>query len=198
MAVPAVPGSSSPMPMAGRLMTACRRCPSSLAVSVVLALAAAGLAAARVLLNVVGTLEIDGAITANGNNGFSNAGGGGSGGSINLHAGVLSGAGTIAANGGAGANSLGGGGGGGRMAIIAGNISSFTGALNCFGGTGARPGRRRNLLIYLQVSGGTPGVASGQRRHRGRACHAIAEHQRRKFNYSKRRIGHGNHDHDLS
>ena len=106
-----------------------------------------------VILTVPGTLEIDGAITANGNSGFGTAGGGGSGGSILLHAGTISGVGTIAANGGAGANSLGGGGGGGRISI---NVTtySFLGTINCYGGAGASPGGAGT--IYRQTGVNTP------------------------------------------
>jgi hypothetical protein len=106
-----------------------------------------------IVLNVSGTLDVDGALTANGNSGYGAAGGGGSGGSINLTAGVILGAGAITANGGAGANSLGGGGGGGCIAIVAGT-NLFAGACRCSGGTGANPGGAGT--IYLQTGGGTP------------------------------------------
>jgi hypothetical protein len=106
-----------------------------------------------IVLNVLGTLDVDGTITANGTGGYGNAGGGGSGGSISLTAGMISGGGVVTANGGAGANSLGGGGGGGRIAIIA-TTNLFAGAVNCYGGVGANPGGAGT--VYLQTGGGVP------------------------------------------
>ena len=67
-------------------------------------------------LNVTGTLQVDGRISAAGGAAISPNFGGGSGGSIWLTAATLAGAGVISANGGAG-NGLGGGGGGGRIAL---------------------------------------------------------------------------------
>jgi hypothetical protein len=113
-----------------------------------------GIGGGAIVLNIPGILEIDGAMTANGNNGSGIAGGGGSGGSIYLTAGNISGAGAITANGGGGANSLGGGGGGGRIAIIIAGAKAFTGAVNCYGGAGANPGGAGT--IYLQTGGGIP------------------------------------------
>ena len=73
-------------------------------------------------------------------------GGGGSGGSIWLTVGTLSGAGSITANGGSGAGSLGGGGGGGRIYISSSN-NSFTGTLAAYGGGGANWGGAGTVLI---------------------------------------------------
>ncbi|MBI3083786.1 MAG: hypothetical protein HYY90_05435, partial [Candidatus Omnitrophica bacterium] len=60
-------------------------------------------------------------------------GGGGSGGSIWIAAGALTGAGTISANGG---RSLGGGGGGGRIALTAENSSGYAGQITASAGAG--------------------------------------------------------------
>ena len=72
--------------------------------------------------------------------------GGGSGGSIWLTVGTLSGAGSITANGGSGAGSLGGGGGGGRIYVSSSN-NSFTGTLAAYGGGGANWGGAGTALI---------------------------------------------------
>ena len=69
-----------------------------------------------VRLNVTGTLQVDGRISATGGAAISPNFGGGSGGSVWLTAATLAGAGVVSANGGAG-NGLGGGGGGGRIAL---------------------------------------------------------------------------------
>ena len=87
-----------------------------------------------VRLNVTGSLEVDGRISAAGGAAISANFGGGSGGSIWLTAGTLAGAGVIAANGGAG-NGLGGGGGGGRIALLY-STNSFSGLLSVYGGGG--------------------------------------------------------------
>ena len=100
-------------------------------------------------INVSGTLQVNGSISANGVNGNGTAGGGGAGGSIYLKAGTFSGNGMIAANGGSGANSLGGGGGGGRVAMIA-TSYSYAGGVQCFGGDGANYGGAGT--IYLAPS----------------------------------------------
>jgi hypothetical protein len=86
-------------------------------------------------LIVSGTLQMDGLISANGAVPTSEAGGGGSGGSIDLNAGILAGAGTIEANGASGDLPNGGGGGGGRIALTT-STNLFTGALQARGGPG--------------------------------------------------------------
>ena len=85
-----------------------------------------------VILNVSGTLQVDGRLSANGMNGTN--GGGGAGGSIALTVGTLSGSGVISANGGAGSQ-LSGGGGGGRISVQS-TLNSFAGILSAFGGGG--------------------------------------------------------------
>lgn len=89
-------------------------------------------------LNVTGTLQVDGRISAAGGAAISPNFGGGSGGSIWLTAATLAGAGVIAANGGAG-NGLGGGGGGGRIALQY-STNVFLGMLSAFGGSGYTSG----------------------------------------------------------
>lgn len=104
-------------------------------------------------LNVSGTVQLDGLITANGGNGSGYAGGGGAGGAIEISAGNWSGAGSITANGGNGASGLGGGGGGGRIAVITG-ADSFTGSLAAFGGSGANFGGAGT--VYVQPAQSMP------------------------------------------
>jgi hypothetical protein len=85
-------------------------------------------------LNVTGTLQVDGRISAVGGAALSSNMGGGSGGGITLTVGTLSGSGVIAANGGAG-NGLGGGGGGGRISITY-TANAFSGLMSAYGGGG--------------------------------------------------------------
>jgi hypothetical protein len=82
-----------------------------------------------VLLNVGGTLQVDGALHADGI--YCSYGGAGSGGSIYVMVGTLAGAGVITANGG-GANGNGGSGGGGRIAVYYG-ANTFSGGLQAYG-----------------------------------------------------------------
>jgi len=105
-----------------------------------------GYGGGAVHLNVTGTLQMDGAIAANGGNGSGSGGGGGSGGSIWLAVGTLSGAGSITANGGNGADSVGGGGGGGIIYITC-NNNYFTGNATAYGGGGANWGGAGTVLI---------------------------------------------------
>ncbi|MCX6926728.1 MAG: hypothetical protein NT154_26520 [Verrucomicrobia bacterium] len=87
-----------------------------------------------VRLNVTGTLQVEGRISAAGGAAISPNFGGGSGGGILLTAQTLAGAGVISANGGAG-NGLGGGGGGGRIALQY-STNAFSGVLSAYGGGG--------------------------------------------------------------
>ncbi|MFZ2777675.1 MAG: fibronectin type III domain-containing protein, partial [Candidatus Moraniibacteriota bacterium] len=78
-----------------------------------------------------GIANISGSITANGESGLSavsTAGGGGSGGSIWIQSGTLTGSGLIAANGGGG-NNLGNGGGGGRIVLDPATSDIFIGSI---------------------------------------------------------------------
>ena len=96
-------------------------------------------------LTVTGTLQVDGRISASGLAGSGRSTGGGSGGSIYLRVGTLTGSGVISANGGAG-NSWGGGGGGGRIAVVYG-ANRFSGLMSAYGGGGyGRAARARSTL----------------------------------------------------
>jgi len=111
-------------------------------------------------LTVAGKLVVNGAINANGEAGSQagcTAGSGGSGGSIYLIVGELSGGGSIQANGGQGWSSswcsglTSGGGGGGRMAIY-GTISSFQApVLNVSGGFGWQFGETGSYVTSTNV-----------------------------------------------
>ncbi len=104
-------------------------------------------------ISVIGTVQVDGIILANGSNGSGTGGGGGAGGSIFITATTLNGGGVISASGGNGAGNVGGGGGGGRIAIVTGGLNTFAGALNAAGGGGANWGGAGT--IYLQQSNPT-------------------------------------------
>ena len=104
-------------------------------------------------LDVSGTLQVDGRISAGGAAAVIPNLGGGSGGSIWLTAGTLAGGGVISANGGAG-NGLGGGGGGGRIALqYSSNV--FLGVLSAYGGSGYNPGGAGT--IYSKANNQLPG-----------------------------------------
>ena len=97
-------------------------------------------------LQVNGTLQVDGRISARGLPGIGASAGGGSGGAINLSAGILAGSGLISANGGAG-NAQGGGGGGGRIAISYTSANAFSGLVTAYGGTGYGTGGAGTVYI---------------------------------------------------
>ena len=135
------------------------------------------------ILNIASTLTVNGSILVDGQAGDLN----GSGGSIFITAGSLTGAGTLSATGGTGGTSSGGG---GRVAIIA-STSSWAGTVNVYSGSSGfangsagtlfikTPGNNGNLIIdngslgssfYTQL---TPGNYVGlidniQLRHKGR------------------------------
>lgn len=104
-----------------------------------------------VRLNVTGTLQMDGRLSANGGNGSGLGGGGGSGGTVWLSAGAFSGTGTISANGGSSAltSSTGGGGGGGRVCIVF-YTNRFNGAISAYGGGWTNVGGAGT--IYLKTN----------------------------------------------
>ncbi|HVV73827.1 MAG TPA: hypothetical protein VHI52_20350, partial [Verrucomicrobiae bacterium] len=113
-----------------------------------------GLGGGAIRLIISGTLELEGALSAQGMPGAIPGAGGGSGGSIWLTVGTLTGSGSIAANGGSG-NGYGGGGGGGRIALEYG-LNSFAGTVTAFGGSGSSSGGAGT--IYLKPKS----QASGQ------------------------------------
>jgi hypothetical protein len=97
-------------------------------------------------LVVLGLLQVDGRISANGLSGTTNNAGGGAGGSLYLTVGGLSGTGVISANGGTGLG-LGGGGGGGRIAIGY-SSNQFNGTISAFGGgTGTNVGGAGSVYV---------------------------------------------------
>ncbi len=116
---------------------------------------AAGSGGGIIRLEVGGTLQLDGNITANGAaDGSSSGYGGGSGGSIWLAVGVLAGDGFITTNGGEGSYYVsgkttrhGGGGSGGRTAIYY-ESDLFNGTITAYGGSGYNYGGAGT--IYLQ------------------------------------------------
>lgn len=97
-------------------------------------------------LSVGGTLTVAGTVAANGNDGWQDNAGGGSGGSVWLEAGALAGAGSITTDGGWGELWWGGGGGGGRVAIHA-RTNDFTGWLTAAGGDGAARGEAGSVFL---------------------------------------------------
>jgi hypothetical protein len=98
-------------------------------------------------VNVLGTLQLDGRITANGLAPAGTNSGGGSGGSIWISAGILSGTGLVSANGAAGTAPGGGGGGGGRIAATYGT-NTFTGKMSAFGGGGFATGGAGTIYLF--------------------------------------------------
>ncbi|MGI6103244.1 MAG: DUF2341 domain-containing protein [Patescibacteria group bacterium] len=108
-------------------------------------------------LDVQGTIELNGEISANGEDGTGSGtygSGGGSGGSIWITAGTLTGGGTIAANGGDGRDGdWDGGGGGGRIAIhyTTNNGFDFTNVTATLGGGGLNAGE--NGTTYALANG---------------------------------------------
>ena len=97
-----------------------------------------------VQLVVIGTLTIDGTLSANGADASHYSKGGGSGGSILVNAGTLAGTGIIRANGGAGGANAGGGG-GGRIAIYTCDRQVEDSHLTASGGGGAHAGQPGTL-----------------------------------------------------
>jgi hypothetical protein len=116
-------------------------------------------------LSVGGTLNIDGALSADGNIGLQDDSGGGSGGSIWVAASRISGAGAMTANGGNGDLYGGGGGGGGRIAVYS-PANTYTGLVMTAGGAGANFGQSgtiytsNSFLPFQVVSSSPSGVAT--------------------------------------
>jgi len=100
-------------------------------------------------LSVTGPLILNGQISAIGASALTNNGGGGSGGSVWLTVGQLTGAGSVSANGGSGYLPNGGGGGGGRIAIVY-TSNAFTGNISAKGGNGFMAGGAGT--IYLRAN----------------------------------------------
>lgn len=104
-----------------------------------------GFGGGTINLNILGKLQLDGQISANGTNGPGFNSGGGAGGSIVLSVKTISGSGIFSANGGA-ANNLGGGGGGGDISLSA-DTNLFTGTFSATGGKGANYGGAGAIYI---------------------------------------------------
>ena len=103
----------------------------------------------------VGSVTVNGTLSANGGNGSrKHSAGGGSGGSLWVECGTLAGSGSISANGGAGGSEgsagwgMGGGGGGGRISLAS-SVSTFSGTTNVIGGVGTNSGTAG--MITLQT-----------------------------------------------
>ncbi|WP_413584373.1 beta strand repeat-containing protein [Bdellovibrio sp. HCB274] len=103
-------------------------------------------------LNISGTLSLSGTISSGGFNGRSSGDGGGSGGSLWITVGTITGSGSLNAIGGNGAGS-GGGGGGGRIYVKY-TTNSFSGALNVNGGTGGSPAAGSGTALMVGSAGG--------------------------------------------
>ncbi len=105
-------------------------------------------------LRVGGTLTVNGRLSADGQTGWQDSSGGGSGGSLWVTAGAVNGSGQITADGGAGEWFGGGGGGGGRVAIYyrtSDPANRFTGRLSAFGGEGFAWGEDGSVLVSSAV-----------------------------------------------
>ena len=108
----------------------------------------AGTGGGAIRLHVDGTLTVNGQIGATGGPAIGNNSGGGSGGSIWVTVGTLSGSGDISADGGNG-DAYGGGGGGGHIALYSAN-NVFVGAIYAQGGAGHQTGGAGT--IYTKAS----------------------------------------------
>ena len=99
-----------------------------------------GLGGGAVRLNVLGSVNLDGEILANGNPLPGGESGGGAAGSIWVSANFINGSGSLKANGGSGSVFFSGGGGGGRIAATAQAAMSPTLNFECYGGNGLMKG----------------------------------------------------------
>ena len=109
-------------------------------------------------LNVSGTLELNGSVSADGETISGQGGGGGSGGSIFVNAHTLAGTGIFSARGGSNTTDRGGGGGGGRIAVHYSSADNYTG----FAGSTAAAGTGTGVLAQDgTVVFADTGVANG-------------------------------------
>ena len=117
---------------------------------------AAGLAGSEgggaIRLRVGGTLALEGWLSADGNDGWNDSAGGGSGGSVWITAKRLAGGGSIRAQGGEGEWFNGGGGGGGRIALYS-PMNSHTGLVSVLGGAGANAGQNGTVVLATDPPG---------------------------------------------
>jgi hypothetical protein len=114
----------------------------------------------KVLLIVEETLRNDGVVRADGSMGYGDNGGG-SGGSINVFAGGVTGSGLFSAEGGCGQGELddSGGGGGGRIAINTARYA-FTGQVNVQPGDGGNPPAEQGTVMVPRSGPDAPGTFS--------------------------------------
>ena len=108
----------------------------------------------QVYINIQNALLLDGIIGADGADSDSSSRGGGSGGSVFIQAGTLTGHGIVTTNGGSGGGS-GGGGGGGRVAVVVQSFNSFLGSFEAHGGTGRACGGAGTVYIQQSDTGVT-------------------------------------------
>ena len=110
-----------------------------------------GFGGAALALNVTGSLRVDGTLTADGMAAANPQYGGGAGGSLWIHTGVLTGNGLIAARGGAGGVTAGGGGGGGGRIAVYFSQNTFGGSMSAVGGLGYQNGGAGTLYTKASV-----------------------------------------------
>lgn len=111
-------------------------------------------------LEVGGTVDVSGALRADGAGAWINNQGGGAGGTVFLKATTLRGAGSITANGGGGEYVDGGGGAGGRIALFLAN-NEFTGALTANGAGGSGVGGAGTIYLKRGAAPGEVRIANG-------------------------------------
>ncbi len=107
-----------------------------------------------IVLNVGGTLELDGALNADGAGATNTFAGGGAGGGIFIEATTIIGAGSVHSDGGAGDFDLsgaGGGGGGGGRVVFECLTNGYSGVMSAYGGPGSEVGGAGAVLT--QVAG---------------------------------------------
>lgn len=144
-----------------------------------------GAGGGAVLLQVGGTLAMDGLISANGVAGtpesfYGTGGGGGGGGTINISAATIGGAGSLRADGGPGTGYGGAGGGGGRIALAygarTGSLSLSVAGANSPNGSG-RPGTvlDNDQLIGFSNPASTPTAAISRQEEHLSAVQSLTE-----------------------
>ncbi|PWU11637.1 MAG: hypothetical protein C5B50_23020 [Verrucomicrobia bacterium] len=103
-------------------------------------------------LNVAGTLQLDGSISASGSGPGAGNAGAGSGGSVYAMVGTLAGTGNFRADGGPGGGSGGGGGGGGRIAVYYSSAVGYAGFTNSTASNGGNGGAQDGSVAFFDTS----------------------------------------------